>query len=81
MAESTQVKLAKIEGKIDNLVEKTNGIDTKLEKDFVTQDQLKLIVQEFKPYKTMVLWLLAVVAAETIALLFYLIRALISQQA
>jgi len=79
MAESNQIRFVRLEGKIDNLVEKVKDVDNKLAKDFVTQDQLKLVVQEFKPYKTLVLWLLTVVAAETVALVFFLIRSLIGQ--
>jgi len=77
MSETTNEKLIRLEGKIDNLTGSNENIVKRLDKDFVTQDQLKLVVQEFKPYKTLVLWLLTIVAAETVALLFFLIRSLI----
>lgn len=79
MAESTETKFARMEGKIDNLTDKVGDLDIKLGKDYVTQDQLRLVIQEFKPYKQLVLWLLAIVASETIALLFYLIKTVLGK--
>jgi hypothetical protein len=92
MPDTVDIKLARIEENIKSLKENTeNGLkdlskkqdDTiqKLDKDFVTQNdlelRLKLLKQEFQPFKTGVLWLFGVIGLETAGLIFFLIRSII----
>lgn len=67
MAESTETELALVKEKVSTI-----------EKNYVTQDQLRLLAQELRPYKQLVIGLLVIIATETIALVFYFIRTMAS---
>lgn len=74
MDNNPDVKFAKIDGKLENILEKLRHIDTTLEKDYVTNDQLTIKLANLELMRKIVVWLTAVVSLEIIGIIFYVIQ-------
>lgn len=77
MSDSTEVKLARLEGKMDNLLFKVDKMEITLEKNYITEDKLALKLAPLELMRRILTWVVVILAAETFALIFYIIRRVI----
>lgn len=79
MSEITEVKFARLEGKMDNLIEKINHINNTLEKDYMTLDAFTIKMAPYEVQRKLFLFVGGAVALQIIGLGFFVLQKIISK--
>lgn len=80
MPDSPEIKIVRMEGKLDTLLEKINHVNDSLEKEYVTKDQLSLLLAPLDLTRKIAQWLVVIVGTQLVGLVFYVIQRLLFKQ-